>query len=162
MLASLRSAVNSSCCRCRTLPQQRFHRKLLQSRRGLLTRLQSRKIVAATGPSSDEPPQHGTTQLQPSPASWPHEARTSHVCPACGQRLLRLPVLERHFQKCCPDLISPHVWLSLSARCFIAMTAQQQTYAPHRPCRLLTTIRMQEQSSLQTLLKASCACGKLV
>ena len=118
MLASLRSAVNSSCCRCRTLPQQRFHRKLLQSRRGLLTRLQSRKIVAATGPSSDEPPQHGTTRLQPSPASWHHEARTSHVCPACGQRLLRLPVLERHFQKCCPDLISPHVWLSLSARCF--------------------------------------------
>lgn len=43
-------------------------------------------------------------------AAWHHKPRHSHVCPACGQRIQRLHVLERHFRKCCPDLIPLQAW----------------------------------------------------
>ena len=50
---------------------------------------------------------HSSSDQQPQPlTAWHHKPKVSHLCPACGQQIQRLPVLERHFQKCCPDLIS--------------------------------------------------------
>lgn len=50
---------------------------------------------------------HSSFDQQPQTlTAWHHKPKVSHLCPACGQQIQRLPVLERHFQKCCPDLIS--------------------------------------------------------
>lgn len=50
---------------------------------------------------------HSSSDQQPQTlTAWHHKPKVSHLCPACGQQIQRLPVLERHFQKCCPDLIS--------------------------------------------------------
>jgi predicted RNA-binding Zn-ribbon protein involved in translation (DUF1610 family) len=50
---------------------------------------------------------HSSSDQQPQTlTAWHHKPRVSHFCPACGQQIQRLAVLERHFQKCCPDLIS--------------------------------------------------------
>ncbi|KAA6428675.1 MAG: hypothetical protein FRX49_01550 [Trebouxia sp. A1-2] len=54
---------------------------------------------------------HGRSDQQPQTlTAWHHKPKVSHLCPACGQQIQRLPVLERHFQKCCPDLISWQAW----------------------------------------------------
>jgi len=50
---------------------------------------------------------HSSSDQQPQAlTAWHHKPKVSHLCPACGQQIQRLPVLERHFQNCCPDLIS--------------------------------------------------------
>lgn len=109
MLPSLH-AVSSRCFRCLSPLQRQSQRNFEQSTVGSLRRLHFRNFVAATEQDWEEPlAEHGTSRNSRPSSAWHHEAKKSHVCPACGQRILRLPVLERHLKKCCPDLISPQV-----------------------------------------------------
>lgn len=40
----------------------------------------------------------------------PPPPRTTHTCPACGQRCVRPGVFERHLGACCPDLVPRAAW----------------------------------------------------
>lgn len=100
-----------------------------------------RETVAATLQDCEEPlAQHSTSQTSQRLSAWHHEAKVSHVCPACGQRILRLPVLERHFKNCCPDLISPQVSCNLNSRDFWQLQINRRMRC--RPCKLLTAMGM--------------------
>lgn len=140
MLAVLPSlhAVSSRFFRCLGPLHRRPHRNAVQSRVGA-QHVVLREIVAATQQDWEEPAaQHSTSQISQHLSAWHHEAKVSHVCPACGQRILRLPVLERHFENCCPDLISPQVSCNLSSRKFWQFPSNQSLY--RRLCKLPTAI----------------------
>lgn len=111
MLPSLHAV---RCLRCLGPVQRRSQQNAAQSRLDPLQRLHSRSTLAATDESLNERlTQQSTSRLLEPLSAWHHEAKTSYLCPACGQRIQRLPVLERHFKKCCPDLISQQVWLDV-------------------------------------------------
>ena len=143
MLPSLH-AVSSRCFRCLGPLQRQSQRNVEQPTVGPLRRLQFKNFVAATEQNWEEPlPQHSTSRVSQPSSAWHHEAKISHVCPACGQRILRLPVLERHLKNCCPDLISQQVRFNLgfcSLLHILAMSINQAVH--HRPCKLLAAIRM--------------------
>lgn len=42
------------------------------------------------------------------------EYRKSYFCPSCGQQCYRLPVLQRHLERCCPDILQKEEWTAAS------------------------------------------------